>query len=73
MVNSKMKPLPTFQEAITVAINEVKDAMIENIMADQSENEAKDRRKKAHYTLQKANERLRNLQSDMYEINLRKQ
>lgn len=66
-----MKPLPTFEEAIKVAIDDVKNAMVENIMADQAENEIKERRKKAHYTLQKANERLRNLQSDMYEINLR--
>jgi ElaB/YqjD/DUF883 family membrane-anchored ribosome-binding protein len=66
-----MKPIPTFEEAIEVAIEDVKNAMIENIKADQAEMESKERRKKAHYVLQKANERLRNLQSDMYEINLR--
>lgn len=66
-----MKPIPTFEEAITVAIEDVKNAMVENIRADQAENEAKERRRLSHYALQKANERLRNLQSDLYQDNLR--
>jgi len=63
-----MKPIPTFSEAIEVAIEDIKKAMIENFEADQAETIAKDRKQKAHYNLQKANERLRNLQSDMYQV-----
>lgn len=65
-----MKPIPTTEEVIAVAIEEVKDAMIENFKADKEEVKAKDRKRKAHYALQKANERLRALQSEMYEITL---
>lgn len=63
--------LPTFESAIEIAINDVRDCMIENIRADQAETESKERRKRSHYALQKANERLRNLQSDLYQDNLR--
>lgn len=65
-----MKPIPTTEEVINLAIEEVKEAMIENFLADQAEVQAKDRKRKAHYGLQKANERLRAIQSDMYEIRL---
>ena len=63
-----MKTLPTTQEIIELAIKEVHDAMIENFLSDQAEVKAKDRKRKAHYGLQKANERLRAIQSDLYEI-----
>lgn len=66
-----MKPLPTTEEVISLAIDEVKQAMIENFLADQAEVKAKDRKRKAHYVLQKANERLRAIQSDLYEVNLK--
>lgn len=62
---------PTIEEQIEIGINDVREAMLENMRADQAEVQAKDRKKKAHYNLQQANARLRGLQSDMYAINLK--
>lgn len=65
-----MKTEPTTESQIEIAINDVKNAMLENMKADRAEVQAKDRKRKAHYALQKANERLRGLQQDIYSINL---
>lgn len=60
----------SIEKQIEIAINDVKNAMIENMNADKAEVQAKDRKRKAHYALQEANARLRGLQSDMYSISL---
>lgn len=64
-----MKELTT-EEQIEVAINDVKNAMLENMNADRAEIQAKDQKKKARYALQQANARLRGLQDDIYSISL---
>lgn len=65
-----MKTEPATENQIETAINDVKNAMIENMEAGRAEVQAKDRKRKAHYQLQKANERLRGIQSDMYAVSL---
>lgn len=65
-----MKQELTTEEKIKVAIEDVREAMLENMRADKAEVQAKDRKRKAHYALQKANERLRGLQQDINSINL---
>lgn len=65
-----MKPEPSIEDQIEKAIEDVKNAMLENIEADKAENDAKKRKKLAHYALQQANQRMHALQMDMYSINL---
>lgn len=65
-----MKTEQTTENQIETAINEVREAMLENMQADKAEVQAKDRKRKAHYALQQANERIRGLQQDIYSINL---
>lgn len=48
----------TIQERIQIAIKDLSDAMQENIEAGKAEVDAKIRKEKARYTLQKARERL---------------
>jgi len=60
----------SIENQIELAIKDVKKAMLENMQADKAEVQAKDRKRKAHYALQKANERLRGLQQDIYSVSL---
>ena len=60
----------SIENQIELAIEDVKKAMLENMQADKAEVQAKDRKRKAHYALQKANERLRGLQQDIYSVSL---
>ena len=67
---SFMKPELSKEEQIKLAVEDVGKAMIENMEADMAETKAKDRKRKAHYKLQQANQRLWGLQQDLYSISL---
>jgi len=57
----------TPEEKVKVAIKDVSDALIENINAGKAIVEAGLRKKSAHYTLQKAKERLTGLERELME------
>lgn len=58
----------TKKEEIEKAIEEVKDAMLENLAASQDETKAALRKKAAHYTLLKAKERLSGLERELMSL-----
>ena len=58
----------TGEQAINQAIVDVHNALLENINASKAEVDAKDRKKKAHYTLLKAKERLLAVEREIMEI-----
>jgi hypothetical protein len=60
----------SLEKQIELAIKDVGDAMLENMQADKAEFQAKDRKTKAHYNLQQANQRLWGLQQDTYNWSL---
>lgn len=60
-----MKNELTMEGKIELAINEVRDAMLENVKASEMETEAVLRKKSARYKLQKAKERLSGLESEL--------
>lgn len=55
----------TQKEQIEESINEVRDAMMENIAASEAETAATLRKRTAHYTLLKAKERLSGLEREL--------
>jgi hypothetical protein len=60
----------TAEEKIEIATEDVKKCLLENVLASRAEVEARDRKKKAHYALQKANERLNSLRVELMDITL---
>jgi hypothetical protein len=60
-----MEPEKTIEEKVEQAVSEVRDAMIENIKASRMEIDIASRKAAARYTLQKAKERLSNLESEL--------
>lgn len=56
---------PTTQEQVAEICKEVQEAMLENILANQALTQAELRKKKSHYQLVKANERMRAIQMEL--------
>ena len=62
---ASVKPVGTTQEQIDEAIADVRKAMVENVKAKKALVDAELKKRKAHYTLQKAKERLNSLEHDL--------
>ena len=60
-----MKEELTLEEKVLEGIKDVQEALMENIKASKAEMDIKIRKKKAHYTLLKAKERLRSIESEL--------
>ena len=61
--------MKSIEERIKEATTEIESALLENVLASKAETNAKIRRRKAHYTLQKSSERLNDLRKELMEIN----
>ena len=55
----------TKREQIDIAVKDVSDAMYENVLANKAVTDAHARKTKAHYTLQRAKERLYELEREL--------
>jgi hypothetical protein len=60
--------MQTIEQQIEQATNDMKDALLENVIASKAETEAQLRKKQAHFKLQKAQERLFALRSELMEV-----
>ena len=55
----------TKREQIEIAVKDVSEAMYENVLANKAVADAQTRKTKAHYTLQRAKERLYELEREL--------
>jgi len=62
-----MKPEPTIEQAIKIAVDDLNNALLENIAASRAETEVKMRKNKAYHILLKAKERMRAIEQQMME------
>lgn len=59
----------TIEQRIDEATADYNKALKESVLASRAETEAQMRKKKAHYDMQQANQRLNDLRSELMEIN----
>lgn len=64
-IASKVKPRATAKEQIEEAVEDVRFAMLENVKASEALFDAEVKKRKAHYLLQKAKERLHALEQEL--------
>ena len=63
-----MKNEPTKREKIDMAVDDLKNALLENILASQAEVDAKLRKSQAYHVLLKAKERMRAIEQELMDL-----